>query len=127
MIRAFRNKTFMVFVICLLALVLARQWRLADFPIMATLRDITFDAYQQFKPRAATEFPIRIVDIDETSIAKLGQWPWPRTTMAALTDKLREANSAVVAFDMVFSEPDRTSPKRIIKQMKLMIYRNLLV
>ena len=119
MIRAFRNKTFMVFVICLLALVLARQWRLADFPIMATLRDITFDAYQQFKPRAATEFPIRIVDIDETSIAKLGQWPWPRTTMAALTDKLREANSAVVAFDMVFSEPDRTSPKRIIKQMKL--------
>ena len=119
MIRAFRNKTFVVLILCLLAVVLARQWRLADYPIMASLRDITFDTYQQFKPRATTEFPIRIVDIDEASIAKLGQWPWPRTKLAEITDKLREAGSAVVAFDIVFSEPDRTSPKNIIQQLKL--------
>ncbi|MBL4890443.1 MAG: adenylate/guanylate cyclase domain-containing protein [Rhizobiaceae bacterium] len=119
MIRAFRNKTFVVLILCLLALVLACQLRISDFPIMASLRDITFDTYQQFKPRATTEFPIRIVDIDEASIAKLGQWPWPRTKLAELTDKLREAGSAVLAFDMVFAEPDRTSPKIIIEQMKL--------
>ncbi|MFK5981037.1 MAG: adenylate/guanylate cyclase domain-containing protein [Rhizobiaceae bacterium] len=119
MIRVFRNKTFVVLILCLLALVLARQLRLADYAVMASLRDITFDTYQQFKPRAATEFPIRIVDIDEASIAKLGQWPWPRTKMAELTDKLREAGSAVLAFDVIFSEPDRTNPKNIIERILL--------
>jgi adenylate cyclase len=53
-----------------------------------------------------------VVDIDDETIARLGQWPWPRTDVARLADALGQAGAAVVAFDIVFSEPDRTSPAR---------------
>ncbi|MEW6521685.1 MAG: adenylate/guanylate cyclase domain-containing protein [Thermodesulfobacteriota bacterium] len=52
-----------------------------------------------------------IVDIDDASLARIGQWPWPRKTMAELADRLRAAGARVIGFDMVFAEPDRTSPK----------------
>jgi adenylate cyclase len=56
---------------------------------------------------------VKIVDIDDESLAKLGQWPWPRTDVARLANRLAKAGAAAVAFDIVFSEPDRTSPARI--------------
>jgi CHASE2 domain-containing sensor protein len=58
--------------------------------------------------------PIRVVDIDDASLRSIGQWPWPRTIVAQLIDKLREAGSAVIAFDIDFAEPDRTSPKLLL-------------
>ena len=51
-----------------------------------------------------------IVDIDETSLRKLGQWPWPRTRVAELIDRLTQHGAAAIAFDLVFAEPDRLSP-----------------
>jgi adenylate cyclase len=72
-----------------------------------------FDFYQTAAPRAATARRVAIVDIDEESIARLGQWPWPRTDLAELTRRLGEAGAAAVAYDIVFSEPDRTSPAAI--------------
>ena len=53
---------------------------------------------------------VAIVDIDEESLGKLGQWPWPRYQVAQMTHNLLEAGAAVVGFDVVFPEPDRTSP-----------------
>lgn len=53
-----------------------------------------------------TKLPITIIGIDEPSFAELKQqWPWPRSLHARLLDKLIEAGAAVVAFDVVFSEP----------------------
>lgn len=78
------------------------------------LRDQVFDAYQRLKPRVYQPSPVRIVDIDEESLARIGQWPWPRTRVADLVDKLRGLGAGVIAFDMVFAEPDRTSPSRVI-------------
>ena len=54
-----------------------------------------------------------IVDIDEKSIARLGQWPWPRTVMAALIERLTQAGVRTIGLDIVFAEPDRTSPATI--------------
>lgn len=82
----------------------------------APLRQVSyliFDNYQRIKPRPYTPLPVKIVDIDEASLQKLGQWPWPRTRMAELVGKLSDAGAAAVAFDVVFAEPDRTSPKRL--------------
>ena len=61
----------------------------------------------------------RQIDIDETSIEKYGQWPWPRNLLARLVDRLTEAGSAVIAFDIVFSEADRTSPKNLLEKPAL--------
>ncbi|MEQ1868366.1 MAG: CHASE2 domain-containing protein, partial [Micropepsaceae bacterium] len=55
--------------------------------------------------------------MDEASLKRIGQWPWPRTTIANLTAKLRDAGAAVIAFDMVFPEPDRTSPDMIARNL----------
>jgi adenylate cyclase len=56
------------------------------------------------------EVPVRIIDVDDASLAALGQWPWPRTLLADMVNTLRDAGAAVIAFDMLFPEPDRTNP-----------------
>jgi len=84
-------------------------------PLFLTdLRDRVFDSYQSWKPRVYQASPVRIVDIDEESLARIGQWPWPRTRVAELVDGLRDQGAGVIALDMVFAEPDRTSPSRVI-------------
>jgi len=79
------------------------------------LRLQVFDAYQRLRPRPYTPLPVRIIDIDEQSLARLGQWPWPRTRLAKLVDRARAAGAAVVVFDFLLAEPDRTSPARAMQ------------
>lgn len=83
----------------------------ADPRPQQTLRMNLFDQYQRWQPRDHADVPVRIVDIDEASLARIGQWPWPRTRIAELLDKLGAGGAAAVAFDVMFAEPDRTSPK----------------
>ena len=55
-----------------------------------------------------SKLPIVIVGIDEESFAHVGrQWPWPRSVYARALDQLSQSGAMVVAFDMLFSEPDR--------------------
>ena len=57
---------------------------------------------------------MRIVAVDESSLAALGQWPWPRTRLAELAKKLAELGAAAIVFDFLFVEPDRTSLENIV-------------
>jgi adenylate cyclase len=92
--------------------------RAVDPPGLARLRDFAFDQYQRLKPRTiAEELPVRIVDIDEAALAEFGQWPWPRTLLARLTDKLVERGAAAIAFDIVFAEPDRSSIATLVREL----------
>ena len=82
------------------------------------MRAIAFDTYQQLSPRQydpAT--PIRIVDIDDASLAARGQWPWPRNDLANLVSRLKTMGAVAIVFDMVFPEPDRLSPEQIAKRL----------
>ncbi len=92
---------------------------LLDPPIVQVLRNTVFDEYQRRFPRTYQDMPVRVVDIDEASLAKLGQWPWPRTRLAELNDRLREAGAAAIVYDMMFAEPDRTSPRAIMKDWRV--------
>ena len=82
---------------------------------VAALRDVVFDAYQRLHPRPYRPAPVRVVDIDDQSLARLGQWPWPRTRLAALVQRLGELGAAVVALDVVFPESDRLSPSALAR------------
>lgn len=82
---------------------------------LQTLRNSVFDQYQRWSPRIYQEAPVRIIDIDDESLAKLGQWPWPRTRIAEIVNKLQSAGAAAIAFDVMFAEPDRTSPKAMLE------------
>lgn len=86
--------------------------RRADPAYVRDLRQLTFDAYNRHFPRKSGD-PTVILDIDEASLAKYGQWPWPRTLVAQLIDKLNEMGASSIVFDMVFAEADRSSPGRL--------------
>src|SRR5262245_3112820 len=101
------------FGLCLLIILLVL--RISDPAPLEELKLRTFDLFQTIKPRADLERPVVIVDIDEASLAAYGQWPWPRTLVAQLIDQLFEWQSAAVAFDVLFAEPDRTSPNEAMK------------
>jgi adenylate cyclase len=86
-------------------------------PLQA-LRFISLDTYQRIEPRSYDpRLPVRIVDIDNESLRRLGQWPWPRSLMARLVRTLSDAGAAAVAFDVDFPDPDRTSPEQIIGEL----------
>lgn len=92
--------------------------RIADPGAVTRIRDFAFDAYQRLQPRTYNpETPVRIVDIDEAALQEYGQWPWPRSIIARLVAKLTEKGAAVVAFDAVFAEPDRSSPRRMVQDL----------
>ncbi len=61
---------------------------------------------------------VAIIAIDEKSISELGRWPWPRWTHAKLVDELKKAGAAVVAFDIVFSEPDQNSELIKVRELR---------
>lgn len=84
--------------------------RVQDPTPLKAMRYHVWDVFQQIEPRALGTDRILIVDIDERSIAQLGQWPWSRARLAQMTTALSSAGAAAIGFDMVFSEPDRLSP-----------------
>ena len=95
-----------------LVLVLLLQW--LDPAPLHRLQLQVFDAYQRAAPwDGPREARVAVVDIDEDLIKRLGQWPWPRTDLATLTRRLGQAKADVVAYDIVFSEGDRTSPEAL--------------
>ena len=90
--------------------------RIWDPSSVARLRAVVFDTYQQISPRKFDpSLPLRIVDIDEESLKRVGQWPWPRTVLAQLVRKLSDSGAAAIGFDMVFPEPDRMSPANALR------------
>ena len=104
----------LIYLLPLALLLVALTLRVTASDLLERLSLVCFDLYQKAAPRPAGDAPIRVVDIDDRSLGKIGQWPWPRAIVAQLVDKLREAGAAVIAFDIDFAEPDRTSPKLLL-------------
>ncbi len=75
---------------------------LDPYPVIAT-RLIYFDYLQRLSPRLfEPDLPVRVVDIDETSLSILGQWPWPREKVSELMAIAEEKGVGMLIFDMVF-------------------------
>jgi adenylate cyclase len=103
-----RWRSYLLVVVLAYFLMLALGGLLA--PFRTNLENLVFDQYQRWRPRPYTfDQPVRIIDIDDESIRRIGRWPWPRRTMAALVDALAKANAAAVGFDVLFSEKDQPS------------------
>ncbi|MBK5265021.1 MAG: adenylate/guanylate cyclase domain-containing protein [Alphaproteobacteria bacterium] len=106
------------FMLGLAVVIVIALLQLASLPSLDRIGLLLFDSYQRAEPRPYEDAPVRIVDIDDETIRRLGQWPWPRTDIGKLTQRLTEAGAAVIAFDIVFAEPDRTSPTMIAERMR---------
>lgn len=107
-------------VLAVLATVIAAAALYLAEPLpLQVLRNALFDQYQRWQPRPWQPQPVLIVDIDEESLARHGQWPWPRTVLADLVQRLDAAGAAAIGFDIVFAEADRTSPASMLKLWRL--------
>jgi adenylate cyclase len=89
--------------------------RVAELGWVEQVQHKVFDAFQRAQPRPYEPVPVRVIDIDDESLKRLGQWPWPRTLVARLVRRLDGLGAAVIAFDAMFPEPDRTSPARVVE------------
>lgn len=84
--------------------------------LLTDFRTLVFDLYQRIAPRTYQDVPVRIIDIDDDSLQKVGlQWPWPRPVVAEMVAQLANAGAAAVVFDIVFAEPDATSPRQVVR------------
>lgn len=92
---------------------------IADPALIQTLRHLIFDQYQRWHPRTYQDVGVRIVDIDDESLKRLGQWPWPRDQIAKLTAVLQKEGVSGIGFDVLFSEAERTSPSAFIHRWSL--------
>jgi serine phosphatase RsbU (regulator of sigma subunit)/CHASE2 domain-containing sensor protein len=98
----------------LLAVALLLVIRALDPVLLEDIRLRGFDLEQRLAPRPHVPSPVVIVAIDEASLAPpWGQWPWPRTLMARLVRKIAEGHPSVLGVDIIFSEPDRSSPDQL--------------
>jgi adenylate cyclase len=84
-----------------------------EVPGIRQVRLASFDAYQSAVPRVPRSAPVVIVAIDEDSLRRHGQWPWPRTSLAELVDRIAAAQPVAIGIDILMSEPDRLSPRRL--------------
>ncbi|MCQ8104420.1 adenylate/guanylate cyclase domain-containing protein [Methylomonas sp. SURF-2] len=83
------------------------------------LRHAAFDQFQRLKPRPYSDTAVKIIDVDDESLKRLGQWPWPRTRLAELLTMLQAAEPASIAIDIIFAEKDRTSPRTMLEFWQL--------
>jgi adenylate cyclase len=95
-----------VWVLPLAVLAGALLLRLSDASIAPRIANELFDSYQRFvprayeDPRARTGHSVRYVDIDAQSLARYGAWPWPRSLLAAMVQKLHEGGASLVVMTM---------------------------
>ncbi len=87
-------------------------------PILQFVDYKIYDQYMRSSPVGKkTTVPV-IVDIDDESLAELGQWPWPRYRMALLLAKIQQAGALSTGLDILIGEPDRTSPATIKNSLR---------
>jgi adenylate cyclase len=100
-----------------LGVVVAVMLRALDIGIVTESRLRVFDLEERLWPRSSDPARVAIVDIDEKSLAKYGQWPWPRTKVAELVRRIAEGHPRVLGIDIVFAERDRLSPPEIVREL----------
>ncbi len=108
--RWFKRRFGYARLLCLGLLIGFAALRIADPAPIEEFRVRTFDTFQVIDPRVKTARPVRIVNIDEKSLAKFGQWPWPRTRVADLVTNLTKLGAVAIGLDIMFAEPDRLNP-----------------
>jgi len=80
---------------------------------------ISFDLYQKVFPLEKQDSNVVIIDIDEKSLSKFGQFPWSRNVFAQIIEKVSATEPKAIGFDIFFTEKDKQSPEEIIKAYNL--------
>ena len=113
-VRRFRFRALFLACVATLLTVMVTV-RIVDPAGIELLRNQTFDRFQDLRPREPSAPVALVVDVDEASLKREGQWPWPRTQLAELLVQVFNDGAAGVGVDMLLAEQDRTSIPRVLK------------
>ena len=115
--KAFLQKysNYLTFLVVLLLLILLK---IVNPSFIKSVSYLSFDLYQKvFAEKKDSD--VLIIDIDENSLGKFGQFPWNRTVFAKIIDQVNTSDPKVIGFDIFFTEKDKQSPEEIIKSYNL--------
>ncbi len=110
-----KHTNYLIFSIILLLLIFLK---IINPSFIKSVSYLSFDLYQKvFAQKKDSE--VVIIDIDEKSLGKFGQFPWNRNVFAKILDQLNTSNPKAIGFDIFFTEKDKQSPDEIIKSYDL--------
>ena len=110
-----KNLNYLIFLIILILLIILKT---INPSFIKSVSYLSFDLYQKvFVEEKDSE--VIIIDIDESSLGKFGQFPWSRSVFAKILDQLNTSNPKAIGFDIFFTEKDKQSPEEIIKSYGL--------
>ncbi len=112
---AARTRTWSPFLAGLVTICVIGSIRVAAPSPFEELQSYGFDTFQRLFPRADADSLVSgsgvvVVDIDDASLAHYGQWPWSRSVVARMIGELQTAGASAIGLDVLFAEPDRSSP-----------------
>ena len=116
--KAFVQNNFNYFVF-LIILILLITLKIINPSFIKSISFLSFDLYQKVFSEQKKDSEVVIIDIDEASLGKFGQFPWSRSVFAKILDQLNLSNPKAIGFDIFFTEKDKQSPDEIMKSYGL--------
>ena len=111
-----KYNNYLIFFILLIFLI---ALKIVNPSFIKSISFLSFDLYQKIFPLEKRETDVIIIDIDEKSLGKFGQFPWSRSVFAKIIENVNTTNPKAIGFDVFFSEKDKQSPEEIIKAYNL--------
>ena len=111
-----KYKNYIVFLILLFFLI---GLKVINPSFIKSVSFLSFDLYQKTFPLKKQSSAVVIVDVDEKSLVKFGQFPWSRNVFAKIVENINKTNPKAIGFDIFFTEKDKQSPEEIIKAYSL--------
>mgnify|MGYP001435794456 FL=1 len=112
-----KYKNYLIFLLILILLIILKSFNPS---YIKSISFLSFDMYQKVFPIKKQDSNVIIIDIDEKSLSKFGQFPWNRSIFAKIIENVNEANPKAIGFDVFFSEKDKQSPEEIIKSYNIL-------
>ena len=106
-----KYQNYLIFFVLLIILI---ALKIANPSFIKSISYISFDLYQKTFPLKKQDSNVVIIDIDEKSLSKFGQFPWSRSVFAKIIDKVHATEPKAIGFDVFFTEKDKQSPEEII-------------
>ena len=110
---------YLNYIIFFILLILLITIKIINPPFIKSISNLSFDVYQKVFTLEKKDTDVVIIDIDEDSLGKFGQFPWSRSVFAKILDQLNTSNPKAIGFDIFFAEKDKQSPEEIIKSYNL--------
>ena len=107
-----KYKNYLIFLLILTLLIILKT---INPNFIKSISFLSFDMYQKVFPLKKNDSDVIIIDIDEKSLSKFGQFPWNRSIFAKIIENVDSTNPKAIGFDVFFSEKDKQSPEEIFR------------